>query len=1796
MRTVLIRSLLILGLLFIGAFRASAAELICDQSFSPLYLRYDGYHYLQDKVSNPNSYMLYAQSMYAEFSTLGYFVGGGKLDNPVLWDIPAYANNLIMMRSEFPVHIANRPAVRSMDMVRWDIYGQYVLTWDILNTPTTADDTRHVECQPYIITWCGDGVRDTQLDYTGTPYESCDDGTQNGQLGKCNTTCNGTTPPTPVSGICGASNGQTLPSVPMTNLCNSGIPTAVAGSGPWTWSCTGLNGGANSPICSANPLPPPVAWVCSSTVTGPQSSPLSNGSCNLGTVLGFGSTGTNPINYSWSCSGTNGWANSPSCNASYTPPPPPVAWVCSSSVTGPQSAPLSNGSCNLGGVINFAANGINPALYTWNCSGTNSWANSPSCTASYTPPPIPVNGLCSSSVTGPQSAPLRAWVCNSGMVSGFSSIGTNPVNYSWSCIGQNGGTTSLSCTASYTPPPIPVNGVCSSTVTGTQTNPLTTGSCNAGSVLNFLATGANPINYSWTCGWVNGGSNSPTCNANYTPPLTNFSLSIKKYVDNDDAQTVSGAVIKNTGDTFNYVIRVRNDWPASTNGITTVTDTIPAGVVPNWSISAPGWICTGAVSIVCRSSAIITANSYYPDITIPVKVTATSGTIMNIATIENPGCTPVGPTTDPGIIVVPPPPVCSTTYVGALPAPINATTPNLCSIGSSMTFMTFASGTTQNFTWSCKSGSRTVWCNASYTPPTNNFAVSIKKYVNTFDAQTVSGAVILNTGDIFEYILKVKNEWPDPTTGTTTVTDVLPTGVVLVGPISAPGWMCTGTTSIVCTSVASIGANTFFPNITLPMRVTAISGVITNIASVSNPGCGTPVWPTTDPWVIVVPPPSLPPACNSISVNPISGNIPLTSNVSCNVTNATTVAIDCGNGQTFNTSTAICTYTTVRTFVPKCTVNGTITNSSCKGSVTTTNDPPPTSSSVSIKKYAGTLDGQTATGALQVVPGSSFSYRYDVSNTGAVAATGVVVTDTFPQYITVASVTPPAGWTCTRSTKIVATITYATVICTTPSLAAGTTVSINVGATLSLSTPATAQLRNIVYVCKAGDTATPNCTPTCTDPTNPTCTPPPPPPDCSPIPQSPNYDPACVVPPPSIVRSCDMLTSLPSGSTLSPSIDVTYTCTATGAIAVPANLEYSIKCGVGDISTGSTFTGSNIRICRTPSTTATTQTMTCAVRDRTTGVVFSGSEIGTCKVTKMTSGGSSTSILYVPKCVNGSPTCATTGNYPDTALCKIGEWRDCYTNQAACDAVRWTLSCGWGGCSGPTCGSCVWPGCSNGWGYCGDGVLQTGEECDVYGVTWCGQRWERDYLGNSIECQIKGLTTPGANPITDLWMTIPKLSKGRLGYTFVDSIWLDREVGKIRFEDNGMVLGVNTRAFTIADTVGFGIKRAYSVPLTVEATKRICLTSTGTSMNSNTLCTNFGDLVPVSMKFTVPATGAQYVLIGNGDYQVRQLDGTYRQYTVTGNPNNIDLFRGANTYSTTNGTMKLYDGFYARQIISPADGVLSLYHRSISTGEPIDLAALRVRVSGVMVGGTSSTVNRKLEDYINSTSLVSIFLSGFKGYTTTTSSTNAIGVGSASAVNTVNINTTNAPIWGAIILGTTGLASYKLNGNDTIYSVKGNVIMNCTSGVTATELQGVRTLIVENGDLTINCNNGYGSSDISSSWAFIVKNGNIRVASGVTNIAWVYVTIGTPAAGACGGTGNVCSVGNTATNNILRLNGSMYGNAKPLFDSRLYVRGTNAYDILTTGMVISYSNRALVNPPPLLSQYLNNYNVVRVVK
>jgi 2',3'-cyclic-nucleotide 2'-phosphodiesterase (5'-nucleotidase family) len=73
---------------------------------------------------------------------------------------------------------------------------------------------------------------------------------------KANTTANdleisGTTVSGPTNGACGSSSGQTLSAAPTTNLCSAGTASAVSGTGPWTWSCTGAAGGTTA-SCSAN--------------------------------------------------------------------------------------------------------------------------------------------------------------------------------------------------------------------------------------------------------------------------------------------------------------------------------------------------------------------------------------------------------------------------------------------------------------------------------------------------------------------------------------------------------------------------------------------------------------------------------------------------------------------------------------------------------------------------------------------------------------------------------------------------------------------------------------------------------------------------------------------------------------------------------------------------------------------------------------------------------------------------------------------------------------------------------------------------------------------------------------------------------------------------------------------------------------------------------------------------------------------------------------------------------------------------------------------------------------------------------------------------------------------------------------------------------------------------------------------------------------------------------------------------------------------------------------------------------
>lgn len=56
---------------------------------------------------------------------------------------------------------------------------------------------------------------------------------------------------TATNGVCGAVNGQSLSTAPTGSLCSAGTASAVSGTGPWSWTCAGTNGGTTA-SCSAS--------------------------------------------------------------------------------------------------------------------------------------------------------------------------------------------------------------------------------------------------------------------------------------------------------------------------------------------------------------------------------------------------------------------------------------------------------------------------------------------------------------------------------------------------------------------------------------------------------------------------------------------------------------------------------------------------------------------------------------------------------------------------------------------------------------------------------------------------------------------------------------------------------------------------------------------------------------------------------------------------------------------------------------------------------------------------------------------------------------------------------------------------------------------------------------------------------------------------------------------------------------------------------------------------------------------------------------------------------------------------------------------------------------------------------------------------------------------------------------------------------------------------------------------------------------------------------------------------------
>ena len=114
---------------------------------------------------------------------------------------------------------------------------------------------------------------------------------------------------------------------------------------------------------------------------------------------------------------------------------------------------------------------------------------------------------------------------------------------------------------------------------------------------------------------------------------------------------------------------------------------------------------------------------------------------------------------------------------------------------------------------------------------------------------------------------------------------------------------------------------------------------------------------------------------------------------------------------------------------------------------------------------------------------------------------------------------------------------------------------------------------------------------------------------------------------------------------------------------------------------------------------------------------------------------------------------------------------------------------------------------------------------------------------------------------------------------------------------------------------------------------------------------------------------------------------------------------------------------------------------------------------------------------------------------------------------------------------------------------------------------------VINGKLTINGNITAGNNSV----AFIADE--IEIWTNVTQLDGVYIA-----------------------NHIkwqpswsqLIINGSLYGNAADLIAARTYARGSSASSGIVTGILVNYSSRVLSDPPPLVTDFLKQYNLTKV--
>ena len=471
------------------------------------------------------------------------------------------------------------------------------------------------------------------------------------------------------------------------------------------------------------------------------------------------------------------------------------------------------------------------------------------------------------------------------------------------------------------------------------------------------------------------------------------------------------------GSTASYTIPVENLSPyGSTSGTVTVNDTLPVGLTPI-SASGTGWSCSIASQTVsCVNSTVLAANSFYPSITVNANILQT--------------------------------------------APSTETNSALVSGGGEVNFA-------------------------------NDSATDVANVVSTADLSITNTASPnpVTAGSNITYTQVLTNNGPSAADNGTVV-EAIPANTTFVSIAAPVGWTCTtppvgGTGNVVCTDLNMAGSTAAtFSVVTKVNSGTANGTVITDTAtassSVSDPNsanntasASTIVGTTAGADLLVTntASPNGVAAGSNITYTQVvtnAGSLAATAATFTEATPAFTTFVSfsaaAAPGWTCTSPPVSCTNPLVAagatgTFTAVYKVNagtpvGTIISDSA--TVNASNQTSGASSATATDTVTTTtsqadLALTTAATPLSVFAGNDITYLQTITNSGPSAGSTVSFLEAVPTNTTFASVSAPAGWTCTTP----AVGGTGNVTCTDPSMASNTSAAIIVVVNVASTVPAT---------------------------------------------------------------------------------------------------------------------------------------------------------------------------------------------------------------------------------------------------------------------------------------------------------------------------------------------------------------------------------------------------------------------------------------------------------------------------------------------------------------------------------------------------------------------------------------------------------------------------------------------------------------------------------------------------------------------------------------------------------------------